>query len=185
MHFVCGVLAVMLVLPAVAGDSQEREYRVLVSLQGAERKAVYARFDGAAKAGLWTLHLEKFVAAHPELTDEQRVLIAEARELLGSEVLQALESKSPAEVADAKNAIQAFEGRATKSFSRELYSAAFVRLGPPTKSTTVLRVASFRPDCYCNPNFDECDGGACSTGWCWTTPYGCGTFGGSMCTGMC
>lgn len=185
MRFLNGLLVVLLAVPALAGDSREREYKVLVSLQGAERKAVYARFDGAAKAELWMLHLEKFAAAHPELTDAQRAIIAEGRALLASGVLQALKSRSSAEVEDARTAMLMFEGRATRLFSRELYSAAFVRLGPPTKSTSVLRVSSLRPECFCNPNYNECSGFECNTGGCLVMPDGCGTFGWDICTGMC
>jgi hypothetical protein len=185
MRVVGGLLIVVLAVPVLAGDSREREYKDLVSLQGAERKAVYARFDGTAKAELWTLHLEKFVAAHPELTDPQRAMIAEGTELLASGVLKALKSTSSVEVEDARNAILAFEARATRLFSRELYSAAFVRLGPPTKSASVLQVSSLRPECFCNPYYDECSGGECYTGLCWVMPDGCGTFGWDICTGMC
>jgi hypothetical protein len=185
MRFVGGLLIVLLIVPVLAGDSREREYKVLVSLQGAERKAVYARFDGAAKAELWTLHLEKFVAAHPELTDPQRAIIAEGRDLLASGVLKALKSTSSTEVEDARNAILAFEVRATRLFSRELYSAAFVRLGPPAKSASVLQVSSLRPECFCNPYYDSCSGGECYTGACLVMPEGCGTFGWDICTGMC
>lgn len=185
MRLVSSVLVVLLAVPAFAGSSRERDYKVLASLQGAERKAVYARFDGAAKAELWTLHLAAFVAAHPELTDQQRAVIAEGRELLKSGVLEALKSESSGEAEDARNAMLTFEAKARRLFSRELYSAAFVRLGPPTKSATVLRVNSLRPECYCNPNYDECGGGECYTGGCWVMPEGCGTFGWDICTGMC
>ena len=185
MRLVSGVLVVLLAVPAFAGNPRERDYKVLASLQGAERKAVYARFDGAAKAELWTLHLAAFVAAHPELTDQQRAVIAEGRELLKSGVLEALKSESSGEAEDARNAMLTFEAKARRLFSRELYSAAFVRLGPPTKSATVLRVSSLRPECYCNPNYDECGGGECYTGGCWVMPEGCGTFGWDICTGMC
>jgi hypothetical protein len=180
-----GLMIVLMAVPVLAGDSREREYKVLVSLQGAERKAAYAHFDGRTKAELWMLHLEKFVAAHPELTDAQRAVIAEGRALLASGVLQALKSKSSAEVEDARNAVLTFEARATRLFSRELYSAAFVRLGPPTKSVSVLRVSSLRPECFCNPYYNECSGGECYTGECWVMPEGCGTFGLDICTGMC
>ncbi len=185
MRLVSGALIVMLAVPAFAETPREGEYKVLASLQGAERKAVYARFDAAAKAELWTLHLAQFVAAHQELTDQQHAVIAEGRALLASGVLQALKSESSDEVEDAKHSMLTFEAKARRSFSRELYSAAFVRLGPPTKSTTVLRVNSLRPECYCNPNYDECWGGECYTGLCWVMPDGCGTFGWDLCTGMC
>lgn len=180
-----GLLIVLMAIPMLAGGSREREYKVLASLQGAERKAAYARFDGGTKAELWMLHLEKFVVAHPELTDAQRAVIAEGRVLLASGVLQALKSKSSAEVEDARNAMLTFEARATPLFSRELYSAAFVRLGPPTKSTSILQVSSLRPECFCNPNYNECSGGECFTGGCLVMPDGCGTFGTDICTGMC
>ncbi|HYI09577.1 MAG TPA: bacteriocin fulvocin C-related protein [Thermoanaerobaculia bacterium] len=142
--------------------------------------------EPAARAALWVQHLENFVAAHPELTEEQRSFITEGRALLEGGVLQALRSAEPREVESARAAMKGFEARASRSFSRELFAQAFVRLGRKQRqSTGIVQVPNLRPECFCNPMWDECSGGECYTGECLVMPEGCGPFGWGNCTGMC
>jgi len=169
------VLFAVLTLSAVAAEVTDCEYEA----SGSER---------AVRAELWIQHLDQFAATHPGLTDEQRSIVLAGRELLSGGVLQSLQSSAPKQVEAARRSMLAFEARASQSFSRELYAEAFVRLAErPQRARTsgIQLVSMLKPECFCNPNYNECGGGECFTGGCLVMPDGCGTFGWDICTGLC
>jgi hypothetical protein len=183
------VLIGLLAFSASAADVA-KTYDGLATLKTGERKAVVSRYEGPLQTELWALHLSRFTSAHPELTDEQRSVVFEARGLLATGLLQSLRSPDPEVAEAARNALLYFEARASRSFTKELYAEAFVRLGPaiprtPAEREAWMKVAPLSPDCYCNPNFDDCGGGECFTGGCRVMPDGCGTFQAWICTGFC
>lgn len=127
----------------------------------------------------WIAHLDRFAAAHPELTEAQKALVTEARAMLADGV----GAKVRANDADARAAFAVFKTRAANAFSRELYLAAFVRLEQPASMAGWRGSAkSMIPDCDCNPNVPGC--GECVPGSC-RVVQGCGEFEWELCTGMC
>ncbi|HEV7922432.1 MAG TPA: bacteriocin fulvocin C-related protein [Thermoanaerobaculia bacterium] len=137
----------------------------------------------AAPTELWITHLERFVAAHPELTEEQRAVVADGTRLLAGGLLQKVRSAVP----EAKSALASFKARAASSFSKELYREAFVRLERPSVSLRAELPGGATPRipyCDCVPNSGDC-GGECVTGVCRAMPEGCGIFGTDACFGLC
>lgn len=133
----------------------------------------------------WLKQLDTFVAAHPELTGEQLAVVVEGRELLRSGILEELRSTDSQVAETARLSMRSFELRAARSFSPALYKEGFLRLDKKSRRSNGVQLVGPQPDCYCNPNYDECGGGECYRPGCLVTPDGCGTWGGDICTGYC
>lgn len=145
--------------------------------------AVVAAEREANQTTLWIYHLDQFVTTHPQLTAEQRAIVAEGRRLLQEGVLERLQSPVATESQAARKALDAFIARASASFTRGLYSEAFVRLERGPRAKPPLAATAMIPDCDCSPSDGNC--GECVTGSCRVMPDGCGTFGTSICYGLC
>ena len=143
------------------------------------------RSDAVPRADLWIAHLDYFTAAHPQLSDEQKSIVAQGRALLAGGLLAKLRSKDGREAADTRRALEAFKGRASSAFSRELYAEAFVRLNQPRLATPGVPggATSMMPDCECSGS-GECGGFECYNVTCRFQP-GCGMFGTEICVGLC
>ncbi len=135
-----------------------------------------------ANADLWIAHLDRYEAAHSDLTDEQRLVLSQGRDLLAGGLLRQLRSPNGMEAAEAQRMLAAFKARASNAFSREAYAEAFVRLPRPSSQSAV----PMYPYCDCNEYTGDC-AGECVTGGggCRATPDGCGTFGTDPCFGLC
>jgi len=143
--------------------------------------------DAALQTNLWISHLARYEAMHSGLTDEQRSILLQGRDLLAAGLLRRLGSPNAGEAADAHSALAEFKARASNAFSMEAYAEAFVRLGR-SSSSRQSRVPGAAvpmvPYCDCNPGSGEC-GGECVTGSCRAMPDGCGIFGTDPCFGLC
>jgi hypothetical protein len=143
--------------------------------------------DAVLETNLWIAHLDQYQAQHSELTEEQQSVILQGRDLLAAGLLHRLRSADARDAADARDLFEAFKARASNAFSRAAYAEAFVRLGRPSssrQSNAPGGAVSMIPDCDCNPSLGDC-GGECVTGSCRVMPDGCGTFGTSICYGLC
>ena len=130
---------------------------------------------------LWVSHLTRFADTHSELTEEQRAIVLEGRDLVADGLLGRFRSADPREAAAARTALASFKTRAASAFSRELYAEAFVR---PPQLHAPARALPMVPNCDCNPGGGECLSD-CVTGSCRAMPEGCGTFGLDACFGLC
>ena len=127
----------------------------------------------------WIAHLDRFAAAHPELTNAQKAVVADGRELLEGGLLGRMHSADTAEAAEARRAFESFQARAMRTFSNALFNEGFTRPAQPgTKSRAMI------PDCDCDPNAGDCPGD-CVTGSCRVMPEGCGLWGQGICWGRC
>jgi hypothetical protein len=135
--------------------------------------------DQTLQTDRWISHLTRYEATHSELTDEQRSILLQGRDLLAAGLLRQLRSSDTREAADAHRVLDAFKARASNAFSRDAYAEAFIRLGRAPRTAV-----SMVPECDCNASTGEC-GGECVTGSCRAMPEGCGTFGTDACFGLC
>jgi len=180
---ICALVAVF----ALQALAQERErnigaaYDALAPLSCSERKALVHEYPREQQLELWTLHLQRFLAAHPELSGEQRSLVFEGLGMISSGLLH--RTDDPA----AKSLVAAFKQRAQQQFDRDTFADAFVRLGGrPDRSRGDRRPSRVRttiPDCACADEGD-CGGFDCYNFTC-RFVEGCGPFGFDICTGLC
>jgi hypothetical protein len=190
-HVLC-LFAVICAIPVHAagvGD-QTAEVRGSViqskSVCGDQEASEGSSYDPALQEDLWISHLTRFIGIHSELTDEQRSILLQGRDLLAAGLLRRLHSSDAREAADARIALATFKARASSSFSSQVYAEAFVRLEKP-KSPARLRPPSSAipmvPWCDCNSYSGEC-AGECMSG-CRAMPEGCGMYGTDPCFGLC
>ncbi len=180
------VLLLVVALPVLA---QERErnlgaiYDGLGPMSCGERKEAYRSYDREQQLELWTLHLQRFLAAHPQLTPTQRSFVYEALGMIASGALDRV--GDPA----ATSLVQAFQERALRQFDRETGLDAFVRLGgkrdPAAGARRPSRVRVNEPLCDCEGD-EDCGGFECNFFRpCQEGFWGCGWLGQQLCVGTC
>jgi hypothetical protein len=211
-HFLSGVTLVLaLSAPLTAQDAPSsslltfrnprtvaiERYEALSTLRKTDREAELENTDPRMKEDLWSIHLERYLVRHPELTDRQRGVILEGLALVQSGAMElapwdlawaeAVDRPVHQIEAHAKGVFTAAESRAIFS---ELGGHAAPDIGP---SYGAPRGAGLRSDVY-----EDCD---CATldSWCdWITnptpnctrvrcvgSHGCGTFLLYDCNGIC
>lgn len=115
----------------VDGSDAETAWTALASLKPEERRARFEAAPPELKSGLWRVHLRTFMSEHPDLSSEQRQLLAAAIELASPRLfvrpLEAGDGEIVAKLDDLSD-------RARAIFSRDLGAAAFGRLGPPYRA---------------------------------------------------
>jgi hypothetical protein len=110
--------------------------------------------------------IQKYVDAHPELTDDQRQVLKDAADVAAPEAFQ------PPLNAALQTRISGVFNRAIEVLGRQATNELFVTLGPanvgqhsrlPMTQQIADRVRSWRtasaavPDCNCNIDIDTCD----------------------------
>ena len=183
------VTVVLLLVVAVPVLAEQRErslgaiYDGLSALSCGQRRVAYSGYSREQQLALWTLHLEKFLASHPDLTGAQRAVVGEGLAMIASGALDRIEDPATTSV------VQAFKERAQLQFDADTFKDAFVRLGGRRDSASGAR----RPDLvqtllvpFCNcDQIEDCGGNHCSfTRPCWEV-VACGPFGMDYCLGLC
>lgn len=64
------------------------KYLAISGLNVREQRAAYLLEPTDVRSDLWTLHLESFLAQHPDLTPEQRAVVFEAIGLLATGIME-------------------------------------------------------------------------------------------------
>ena len=178
-------LLAVLAFPALA-EERERNiraaYDALAPLGCGERKEAYRAAPREQQLALWTLHLQRFLAAHPELTGTQRSFVFEGLGMIASGALY--REDDPA----AKSLVQAFKERGLQQFDRQTFDDAFVKLGgrrdPAVGARRPSRVRTLQPYCDCDGEQD-CPGTECDWFHPCTEVIACGPFGMDYCLGVC
>lgn len=166
-----------------------------------QRRERFADLPVAMQQDLFTLHLERYIADHPDLPTEQLSVLYEGIGLLVSGRLE-IDRKSAAWDRDVKPLLDAFTARARQVLPPNVIHEAILTLGTPEEVTLALpkdgrfRVRPNTPDCECSTESDWC-GSFCPTcplvqckasAWpitCIPTYSGCGTWWQYGCNGMC
>lgn len=175
-------------------------YATVRSLSRPAARTFFRELAPEMQADLWTIHIDRFVRAHPELNDEQRGLAYEAIGMIASGFPEWIGGSSE-EAAREQAVLQRFRTRALAAFPYELAQEAFSQLGkyvkvgetPIGRGEPRLRVAPHWPEppCDCSMSSDFCDQATNPTGYrckadpCVTDTWGCGWFWWQACTGLC
>jgi hypothetical protein len=130
------------------------------------RRAMMTALTPDDRAGAWRAQFDRYLTAHPELTQDQRAVIDEARALLVPSVFV------PPLAPDTRERIDRVFTRTVDLLGTDAAKELFVMLGPAdpgaanalplrqrlADSVRSWRVASARrTDCNCNVEIDTCD----------------------------
>jgi len=182
------IVAVLLLLVALPVLAQKAErsistiYDGLSTLSCGERRVAYHGYSREQQLELWTLHLQKFLAAQ-KLTDPQRTLVLEGLDMISSGALDRIHDPATTSL------VKSFKERALRQFDQETFKDAFVRLGGrPNRAIKAGRVERVRsqlqPYCDCDGEAD-CGGGNCNYFRPCSEIIACGPFGMDWCLGGC
>ena len=134
-------------------DALPQTLEDFVTVPEAFRGAAFMALPADERAELWSSHLEKFVADHPELAAEERAQIAALGDLFDSE-----------------EAI-------TKVEDVDLLRGVLAEFGPEVGDQQITVLPARLSICNCNPTYDN----PCS-GFCIPTDVGCGPENVHPCT---
>jgi hypothetical protein len=183
------IVVVLLVVVAVPVLAEQRErsigamYDGLSALSCGQRRLAYSGYSREQQLALWTVHLQKFLASHPNLTSAQRAVVDEGLGMIASGALDRVEDPATTSV------VQAFQERAQRQFDGDTFKEAFVRLGGRPVSAAGARLpglvqTTLVPFCNCD-QIEDCGGGPCNFFRpCWEV-IACGPFGMDYCLGLC
>jgi hypothetical protein len=160
-------------------DKLPTDYDSFTALEPGQRMAVYQRLSAGQRAALWR-HQMDLALASAELNDQQKAVVAEARQLMTEETYAALDPRTKAATApQVRAAFAELKGRVAAAFPRELKVAIFYKLGP--QEFTPKQGAALIPYCDCSMIDPECDCNPWRCAW----NFGCGMSGGEICDGVC
>ncbi len=94
-----------------------------------EQRRLVFREHPESKTGIWTLHLQRFLVTHPDLSDAQRSVIFEALGWLSTGAMS-LPADSPDRDVLGVRPVKLIEQHASATFPPELARDAFFNLGP-------------------------------------------------------
>jgi hypothetical protein len=182
---ICAVLLLVVALPVLAQQSERSIgsiYDGLSALSCGERRLAYHGYSREQQLELWTLHLQKFLAAHPKLTGPQRTLVLEGLDMISSGALDRIHDPRTTSL------VQDFKQRALRQFDQKTFEDAFVILGgrrnPVVNARHVERVGTLQPYCNCDSE-EDCGGGNCNYFKPCSEIIACGPFGMDWCLGVC
>ncbi|WP_219469439.1 bacteriocin fulvocin C-related protein [Nonomuraea rhizosphaerae] len=110
-------------------DRLPRTYAEYSTFSFAYRKAIYRRLTPDTKARLWTEHFGHYLDGHPDLSAEQRHVIADAQVL----VPEVHRQDRPFD----RDKLDALGGRAVAAFGADEAHDLFATLGPPGGSCSI------------------------------------------------
>lgn len=150
---------------ALAQSSVDARYQAILTKTPLQQKQVILQCSAAEQAEIWTAHLKRFLADHPDLNGEQRSVIYEGLGLLAAGVIERARLGQAEISAVALAEIDHFDERAKASMSRELGRAAFAELGPAEPALAVslphLIARPLSGECECSARSDWCLFGDC------------------------
>lgn len=167
----------------------ESTYETLRTFNGRDVKAQFAKLSPAMQGDVWTLHLLRVMAAHPELTHEQRGVLFEALGLIASGAFEA-DRNSPEWNQRVREPLAQIEKRARALLSPELVQVALFDLSPVASLERLQRRPSkfvTNETCHCNTTGTDCSPSVpCVRTFprC-TLAQGCGPMYLDGCNGLC
>ncbi|MBA8822731.1 hypothetical protein FHX42_000060 [Saccharopolyspora lacisalsi] len=139
------------------------------------RRAIYSELSPVSKSGIWIEHLDRYRAAHPDLSTEQ-VKVVDAAKAIAANPTHFESGNRP------DRALAQLKESAVGSFGKAGAGALLATIGPPE-----YRSASGAPACECTNEDEYCpDRHYCQykSSNC-SFNDGCGTFGLYVCNGLC
>lgn len=196
---ICAALALLVAATASADDlagrlrgaraDAERTYDVLRSFNRSDVKVQFAALTPQLQADVWTVHLTRVIAEHPELTPDQRGVLFEALGLIASGAFEA-DRNDPEWNARVREPLAHIEARARLLLSPELVMVALYDLDRDAALSRLER-RRFRigtnETCHCNTTGTDCSPNVpCVREFprC-TLAQGCGPMYLDGCNGLC
>ncbi len=159
------------------------KYDDLIRYDPPLRRAIFSQLSPEIKTHLWQEQTNRWVAAHPNPTADQRAVLRDAQSLLSPAVYAA--NADPALQAK----LDALEKQAAAAFGKADARALFAVLGPDdTPLSYEQTVKPFQAVCQCSSVDDWCDGDTkCKAGSanCAVQASGCGWWNAKKCDGLC
>lgn len=173
------------------GVDHYKTYDALSALPINSKRAVFRALSAEAKSELWKIHMNLYLAEHPNLTEDQRNVILDAIALVAPQLYE-VSKDNPEWLANVHAPLQSLRKRASEVFSPSVAAEIFARLGKadhfnPTKQN-VLRIRALvtQGECDCSMGSDWCPGDyVCVDEDCQRTSSGCGSLWLYPCDGIC
>ncbi|OKI06164.1 hypothetical protein A6A06_38040 [Streptomyces sp. CB02923] len=153
-------------------------YRELTALPMPRRRAVYARIPDRAKAGLWLEHVQRYRAAHPELSAERSAML--------EKVAAAIPALFAGTGAWAAADIDRLREESAAVLGPDVSFAALGVLGPAESPGSAASSPDARllMNCDCHKGASGCS--SCGNSLpCKEQPSGCGVLWQQNCNGVC
>ncbi|MEU5214456.1 bacteriocin fulvocin C-related protein [Streptomyces sp. NPDC020742] len=161
-----------------------QSYRSITTYSLEYRREIYRALPPATRGKLWREHLDQYRAAHPNLTQEQQIVLDRLQERFSDDSTFDSEQAARPSVRHEINELQ--ESVIAAFGQEEAYTVVGV-LGPPRERSRDYGAAA--PRCYCHAGsiIDSCSSGDfCYSGAsCVTTNSGCGFAWREKCNGLC
>jgi hypothetical protein len=171
----------------VIPDEVKALHQTLSALSLDEQRTVLRDLKSSVRVAVWMHNMDQFAVRHPQLTAEQRTVLAEGRELLATPNYFDIVQSSPSWPLKQQR-LAAHKERAERAFSRQMLYEAFIRIGEePFAGAKIVRPDSKTPPCNCINGFECYYVGSCVVdpdNVCLMTNT-CGWWGGDWCTGTC
>lgn len=168
-------------------------YDELAELPIAYRRAIFNALSPAARSSLWQQHFQAYLAAHPELTPDQRAFVEEMHAAMSPELF--LTDQAMASSDELTALIGAAEPRAAALFPQSELPGLLATLGPSeaARPSEAAQPGTEAISCECNDDDDWCwyrwpfGSYTCVAGaeGCDFQPLGCGELWGKPCNGLC
>jgi hypothetical protein len=167
----------------------EAEHEAIWTLETGQARERYRSLPSEMKADVWTIHLERFLIEHPDLTPAQRAVVSDALDLIASGLIEAnnaIDHSSPLWETIVHQPVKKLQERANAEFGDGLERDIFTRIG--VRRSRVKGRIELNDLCNCNTTHPlDCSnciprfqGGMCSF-----TMDGCGILGTEPCNGRC
>jgi hypothetical protein len=154
-------------------DRLPRAYADIVRHPVPYRKAILRELTPHERTRAWLDHLDAYRAAHPDLTDAQRRVVEDARDVASRVFLTDR---------DLRPEVRAVEEAAKREFGREGAAGLLARLGPADAPGSGPEALAW---CICSTESDYCSAGQCKGGGCAIDPDDCGSLWNYDCNGLC
>lgn len=165
-------------------------YETISVLPTEERSGRVLTLPLTMQEDLWTVHLERYLAANPDLGAAQRGVVFSALGLLGGGVIERRQAGA-VEAASAEASLRNLEAQAKACFNAGNARALFQRMGGPERGGTGASARRLLlRSCNCSTQSDWCDTltnpfPKCSSQSRCSDSLGCGTLFLYACDGLC
>jgi hypothetical protein len=156
-------------------DRLPQDYKAITEYPMAYRRAIYAELSPAARSNVWVEHLNRYQAAHPDLSAQQRTVIADATTRIAE--------PSIFDPGPQSNQLQELKDTIVAAFGQDEAILLIGTVGPVTAPGSDTQSPG---GCTCNLEDDWCNWGYhCREGDCSHQTSGCGWWLKQPCNALC
>ncbi len=158
------------------------QYDDLVRYPVPYRRDIYAALPEEIQSQLWREHLNRYLRAHPNLSQEQSALVQRVITAASPDLLGRRGEQRQISVSLEKEAVALFG----KDEARRIFATMGTESAPQGRSAPQAKSAPQEQEhCYCSVEDDFCAVVCIWEDWCYHTPEGCGFLYSYPCDGWC